>query len=174
MKLAPSVLSLATFALLSSAAQAGTVFQSGDWKLDDSNPNDPNKGICQAMTAGYMGSAMVYLSLVLDKAGSRPMEIMVIPNRPSVGATALYAKTGSGTVFYLAKLPRTGASDQYWNIPVNTEKFVNDLKEGNQINFYAVSGTQEHLPLSLTGSTAVINQLEKRCAKNSQIGRAHV
>ncbi|MCF3987955.1 hypothetical protein L2D75_32060, partial [Pseudomonas aeruginosa] len=58
-------------------------------------------------------------------------------------------------------------ANQYWNIPVNTERFINDLDNGNQITFYAVSGTNEQLPLSLTGSTAMIHALRARCTRNT-------
>src|SRR5262245_9924969 len=142
---APMFALLALSLTLSLNAFAGTVFKSGDWQLDDSLPNDPAKGTCQAMTAGYFGNAVTYLAVVVDKTGARPMEVFVLPNRPSIGATAMVARTDSGKTWYFPKLVRTGTNDQYWQIPVNTVQFVEDLKQGNQLNIGAVSGSNEHL-----------------------------
>ncbi|MGZ6468395.1 MAG: hypothetical protein ACXWQJ_13940 [Bdellovibrionota bacterium] len=153
---------LALALLFSIAASAATVGNSGDWQLDDTAPNDPAKGTCVASTAGYMGNIIVSLAVVMDKSGARPPELILQPTK-NVGATAMYVKSDSGAVFYLAKL---ASGNQYWNIPVNTARFVNDLLQGNQITFFAVSGSAEQLPLSLNGSTAMLNALRTRCAKN--------
>jgi peptidoglycan hydrolase CwlO-like protein len=157
-------LTLLTLSLLASVAHAGTVSSSGDWQLDDSIPGDGGRGSCQASTAGYLGSTVVSLALVVDKSGARPLELMLIPNKP-VPSTALYAQSSSGATYYFAKL----ANGQYWNIPTNTDRFVADLKNGNQLTFFSVAGSAEQLPLSLSGSTATIAALQARCTKGGSL-----
>ncbi|MGZ3740825.1 MAG: hypothetical protein ACXVB9_15710, partial [Bdellovibrionota bacterium] len=112
-KLALSALTLSLLAgaFSPAAASASTVSSSGDWQLDDSVPADPAKGSCQASTAGYMGSVVVSLALVVDKSGARPLEVVLQPTKP-VGATAMYVQSSSGSTFYFAKM----ANGQYWNI----------------------------------------------------------
>ncbi|MGZ3740160.1 MAG: hypothetical protein ACXVB9_12350, partial [Bdellovibrionota bacterium] len=154
------------FAVAAPAAN-GPVFHSGDWRLDDSVPADPGKGVCQASTTGVLGNVNVTLSLSVDKTGARPLELLLLPAKTTVTATSFMVKTDSGATYYFAKLPRVGALDQYWHVPVNTAKFVADLSNANQLVFRAVGGSQSSLPLSMSGSTAVINELQKRCTKNS-------
>jgi peptidoglycan hydrolase CwlO-like protein len=149
--------------LIPFTAAAATVGNAGDWQLDDTVPGDSSKGLCVASTAGYMGNVVVSLAVVIDKTGARPIELMLQPTK-KVGASAMYVRSDSGANFYLAKL---ASGNQYWAIPVNTERFIGELLNGNQINFFAVSGTAEQLPLSLNGSTAMINMLRSRCGKNS-------
>lgn len=158
-----ALFTLATLSLLiPSVLSAATVGNSGDWQLDDTAPNDSKKGLCVASTAGYMGSVVVSLAVVMDKTGARPTEVILQPTK-KVGASAMYVRSDSGKVFYLPKL---ASANQYWAVPVDTERFVADLLEGNQITFFAVSGSSEQLPLSLSGSTAMINALRSRCSKN--------
>ncbi len=166
----PAILAVFSLALALGAtntALAAVVFKKGNWQLDDSLPSDAAKGVCQASTAGKMGKAVVTLTLVVDKTGQKPLEVFLMPTTPSVGATAMFAQTKSGATFYQALLPRTGANDVYWNIPTNTQQLISDLKAGSQLNFRAVAGSREQLPLSLSGSTATIDEMLKRCTKSA-------
>lgn len=154
---------------LLSAHAAGPVFSSGDWALYDSNPKEPNIGSCIATTAGYLGRTVYALELVVDKTGVRPLELMIRPAKGTSAVTAFVGSLRSDKDYSFAKIPSPDqVRDAFWHIPVDTETFVTELRAANQFHLKPVSGTNERvLPLSLSGSSATINELERRCAKNS-------
>lgn len=151
------------FALVGTA-QAKTIYASGDWALDDSQPGVAGKGNCVAATATYLGNQGAYsLNLVLDKSGNRPLELMIRPFRSPSKALAFQVAIESGKIYGFAKLPRTAkGEDTFWNLPMGTEDFLAQLKGAKQLNVQSTNELGE-LPFSLSGATAVLTQLEKRC-----------
>lgn len=156
--------SLAIALTFAGTAQAKTIYASGDWALDDSQPGVAGKGNCVAATATYLGNHGAYsLNLVLDKSGAHPLELMIRPFRSPSKAVSFQVEIESGKIYGFAKLPRTAkGEDTFWQVPLNTEAFLAELKRSKQLNVKATNEMGE-LPFSMSGATAVLTQLEKRC-----------
>lgn len=147
---------------------ADPVFERGKWSLDDSNPADPNDGVCAASTAANLGDVPFVFSVIVDKPGLRPAEITIRPYTSPSPVGAFRAAVSSRDVYNFAKLPPTEAGDEIlWHVPRNTSKFIDYLKAGSQLKVDAVTGTPGTIRFSLSGSSATLKELERRCAANS-------
>ncbi len=145
------------------SANAKTVFSSGDWVLNDSNPDQPGVGVCVATTATYFtGRAIHYLDVIVDKTGARPLEVMVRPRTAPSTSAAFQANIGQ--VYSFVSLPLSDGIQYFWGVPRGTEALIQYLKQRNQFNVVSVGGTRGTLPFSLRGSSATLNQLESSCA----------
>lgn len=150
------------------AAPQRPIFSSGDWTLWDSNPRDANAGSCIANTAGRLGRSVYSMELVVDKTGLRPLELFIRAEKGSTAISGFQMEARRGETYGFAKLsPPQDGREIFWYVPTDTEAFVNAIKAANQLNFFPISGSNEHLPLSMAGSTATIRELVKRCTANS-------
>lgn len=161
-------LSILALLLVSPPSYAKVVFKQGDWLLDDSNPSDKTSGFCNASTSGYFNRDVYSLELILDKSGARPLEVFVRPVKGE-GSSHAFATEINDTPYYFARLPRsevTNNKDAFWHIPRNTEALVAFLKRFNQFTLQDIDNAGK-IPFSLNGSSATINELQKRCGANS-------
>ncbi|MGZ3710704.1 MAG: hypothetical protein ACXVBE_03070, partial [Bdellovibrionota bacterium] len=161
----PALLTVAFLSLaLSPQVFAKTIFASGDWSLDDSQPGVQGKGNCVAATATYLGNYGAYsFNVVLDKSGTHPIELLIRPFKSPSKVPSFLVTIDSGRTYTFVKLPITAKGEEtFWNLPRGTDKLIEQLKGSNQLNVDAAGGMGE-LPFSLTGATAVLTQLEKRC-----------
>lgn len=157
---------VASFAF--SSAFAVPVFEKGKWVLDDSNPESATEGVCAASTAANLGAVPYVFSVIVDKAGLRPIEVTVRPYTSPSESTAMVFNYSSREAYNFAKLPtlETG-EDILWHVPRNTKKLVDYLKAQSEIRLESVAGVQGRVKFSLSGSSATLAQLERRCASQS-------
>jgi chromosome segregation ATPase len=170
----PILLTVAALAIaISSPASAKTIFASGDWSLDDSQPGVQGKGNCVAATATYLGNYGAYsLNLILDKSGTHPLELMIRPFKSPSNVASFTITVNSGRAYFFVKLPRTAkGEDTFWNLPRGTEKLITELKTSTQLNVISTNGMGD-LPLSMSGASAVLTELEKRCVASPAMNSA--
>jgi len=149
-------------------ANAVPVFERGKWELDDSSPETPNEGVCAASTAANMGAVPYALSVIVDKAGARPIEVTIRPYTFPTTVQAMSAALSSREVYNFALLPTTQTGeDILWHIPRNTPKLIAYLKAQSQLKVDSIVGTEGTIRFSLSGSSATLKELERRCGANS-------
>ena len=159
------VLVLTSLLGMSSVANGSIVFQSKDWYLDIS------ANTCTALTAfRRQPGEIYYFFVIVDKAGDHPTQFMVYPKDFVPSAQAYHLSLGTDR-YYFSRLPKNNNGSEYsghtfWNLPTNTPKLLNYIKQANQLHIWSTANNVE-LPFSLRGSTAAINELEGRCGSNS-------
>lgn len=149
---------------------AKTIASGGDWILDDSNPGDANVGSCTASTATYLGNTAYSLNVVLDKTGAMPLEFYIAPtNGGASSAKGFRVVLASGKAYQFVRLSRTKkGNDMFWSIPRDSANFVTILKSVTQFGIDESNGAGE-LPFSMSGSSSVLTEMQKRCANANTI-----
>lgn len=139
-------------------------FAAGDWVLNETPDS------CTASTAAYFSDRVVYyLDVIVDKTGTRPPEVMMRPKVSPSAVTAWRAPIDANTHFSFAPLPwTTGEVQFFWQAPRATSELISYLKRRNQFNVNAVAGASGQVPFSLRGSSATLNEMERKCGPLSE------
>ena len=158
MFLKSSMVFILGFSAISLQSKADSSF--GDWEVIDAS--------CVARTATYLNSSVYSLNIMIDKSGKRPVEVLLRPegskNSSVKGFTAI---TDKGNIYSFAKLSKNSSGqDLFWNLPLDTARFVSEMKGVNQLNVTALGGVGE-LPFSMSGITAAMNELQSRCGSSA-------
>lgn len=168
-----AILSILLVQTFTGAAFAERIIASKDWVLDDSSPKTPEAGECVASTGAYLNREAYALSLIVDKSGVRPLEVLVRPYT-GVSAVKLFGATPvTGKTYYFPVMPKSvWNADFFWNVPRDTETLINYLISKNQFNVRPLIGGAGVLPFSLSGSSVVIREMQKRCTAKSLFAAA--
>ena len=146
---------------------ANTIFKKGNWVLNDAG------NVCTASTSGYLNRNVYALTVVLDKSGLRPIEVFLLPAKSPTTVKLFQTQLADGRIYSFTAMPTAAdGRDSFWNIPNDTAALLATMRNGNQLNVHPVIGERGVLPLSLTGATATLAEMEKRCLQSNVLNSA--
>ena len=146
---------------------AKPIYKKSDWILEDTG------NACVASTTGKLNRQSYALSVVLDKTGLRPIEVLILPYTSPATVGLFQARVPDGTNYNFAAMPTSpDGRDSFWNIPRGTAALISAMKRGSRIDLFPASGETGVLPFSLMGVTATLDKMAKLCVQTNPLDSA--
>ncbi|MEK7358530.1 MAG: hypothetical protein AAB250_18945 [Bdellovibrionota bacterium] len=143
-----------------------------DWRVEERASAESAAGVCVAATTALLGGVKQDLEVLIDRSGARPVEMRIRPDA-DLPTTVALKTTVDKKVYNFAKVASVDAArDVFWNIPRGTEELVAILKRDLKLEAVTVDGTAtpQKVTFSLSGSSAALTDLAKRCNAGKTLG----
>jgi|GEM_PF-4652881 len=143
-------------------AQAGVVYTSGDWELDDTSTRSNPNGTCIARTLG--GDDRVDMALELRIPKNKPAALEMYLTQEYGRAKAWDIILRDDSVMALGYTGKIGRKETFWAVPQKMAAVMAQLLERRDIKLKTADGSRDpRYVLSADGFKNVLAKLEERC-----------